>query len=111
MAAPRSAPLVSQWLAANGIILGKVRFGSASALACQNSMPLTDGGPQTNLGELQSGYATNPNNPDRGIYTALNPYDPTRSPQGSSSGSGVALAARLAPVALCEDTGKPGAQS
>ncbi|KAL3142981.1 hypothetical protein ABBQ38_003263 [Trebouxia sp. C0009 RCD-2024] len=84
-----SAPLVDQYLAANGIILGKA-----------------------NLGELQSGGATNPTvsgtNREGFVYnitTALNPYDPTRTPQGSSSGPGVALGARIAPWGLCEDTG------
>ena len=52
-----SAPLVDQYLAANGIVLGKA-----------------------NLGELQSGYATNPTS--NGITTALNPYDPTRTASG-----------------------------
>ena len=56
---PFSAPLVDQYLNANGIILGK-----------------------TNLGELQSGYATNPTS--NGITTALNPYDPTRTASGTS---------------------------
>lgn len=77
---PFSAPLVDQYLNANGIILGKA-----------------------NLGEMQSGYATNPTS--NGITTALNPYDPTRTASGSSSGSAVAVAARVAPLALCEDTG------
>ncbi|DBA92431.1 TPA: hypothetical protein ACH3X1_002668 [Trebouxia sp. C0004] len=75
-----SAPLVDQYLAANGIVLGKA-----------------------NLGELQSGYATNPTS--NGITTALNPYDPTRTSSGSSSGPAVAVASRVAPFALCEDTG------
>ena len=56
---PFSAPLVDQYLNANGIILGK-----------------------TNLGELQSGYATNPTS--NGITTALNPYDPTRTASGTA---------------------------
>lgn len=60
-----SAPLVNQYLAANGIVLGKA-----------------------NLGELQSGYATNPTS--NGITTALNPYDPTR----TSSGAIAALTAQ-----------------
>ena len=55
-----NTPLVDQYLAANGIVLAK-----------------------TNLGELQSGYSTNPNSPTCDYCTtALNPYDPTRSPQG-----------------------------
>ena len=71
---PYSAPLVDQYLAANGIILGKA-----------------------NLGELQSGGATNPTvvngltsistsyppNPvEYTITTSLNPHDPTRTPSG-----------------------------
>ena len=59
-----NTPLVDQYLAANGIVLAK-----------------------TNLGELQSGYATNPNSPTCDYCTtALNPYDPTRSPQGEPGG-------------------------
>lgn len=68
-----SAPLIDQYIAANGIILGK-----------------------TNLGELQSGGSTNPtasgvttitstNPPNPVAYeitTALNPHDPTRTPSG-----------------------------
>ena len=47
------------YLDANGIVLGK-----------------------TNLGELQSGFATNPTNLTYGITTALNPYNPIISPSG-----------------------------
>ena len=36
---------------------------------------------------------------------ACNPYDTERSPRGSSSGSGVAVAANLATCAFCEQTG------
>ena len=36
---------------------------------------------------------------------ACNPYDTERSPRGSSSGSGVAVAANLAACAFCEQTG------
>ena len=56
-----SAPLVQKYLDANGIILGK-----------------------TNLGELQSGGSTNPNNEEYGINTALNPYNPVITPSGES---------------------------
>ncbi len=37
--------------------------------------------------------------------TARNPYDPDRSPAGSSSGTGAAIAARIAPAGLGTDTG------
>ena len=37
--------------------------------------------------------------------TARNPYDPDRSPAGSSSGTGAAVAARIAPAGLGTDTG------
>jgi Asp-tRNA(Asn)/Glu-tRNA(Gln) amidotransferase A subunit family amidase len=36
---------------------------------------------------------------------ACNPYDTTRVPRGSSSGSGVAIAANLATIGICEQTG------
>jgi mandelamide amidase len=55
---------------------------------------------KTNLHELSLGWTSN-----NGIFGSVhNPYDPTRVPGGSSGGSGVAVAARMAPLAVGEDT-------
>lgn len=55
---------------------------------------------KTNLHELSYGWTSN-----NGIYGPVrNPYDPTRTPGGSSGGSGAAVAARIAPLAIAEDT-------
>ena len=53
---------------------------------------------KTTMGELAAGYAG-------GAFGACrNAYDPSRDPSGSSSGSGVAVAANLAMLAVGEDT-------
>ena len=55
---------------------------------------------KTNLHELSFGWTSN-----NGIFGPVrNPYDPTRVPGGSSGGSGAAVAARMAPMAVGEDT-------
>ena len=55
---------------------------------------------KTNLHELSRGWTSN-----NGAFGAiLNPYDPARIPGGSSGGSAVAVAARMAPIAIAEDT-------
>ena len=54
-----------------------------------------------NMHELAYGITSN-----NGAFGAVrNPYDPSRIPGGSSGGSGAAVAARMAPVALGSDTG------
>jgi mandelamide amidase len=55
---------------------------------------------KANLHELSRGWTGN-----NGAFGAiLNPYDPRRIPGGSSGGSAAAVAARMAPLALGEDT-------
>jgi mandelamide amidase len=55
---------------------------------------------KTNLHELSFGWTSN-----NGVFGPVrNPYDFSRIPGGSSGGSGAAVAARLAPLAIGEDT-------
>ncbi|UCH46422.1 MAG: amidase [Betaproteobacteria bacterium] len=55
---------------------------------------------KTNIHELSYGWTSN-----NGIFgPAHNPYDRARVPGGSSGGSGVTVAARMAPIAIAEDT-------
>ena len=55
---------------------------------------------KTNLHELSFGWTSN-----NGIFGPVhNPYGLTRVPGGSSGGSGAAVAARMAPLAVAEDT-------
>jgi indoleacetamide hydrolase len=75
---PRAdAPVVDTLRKAGAIVLGK-----------------------TNLHELSYGYTSNNH-----AYGAIhNPYDPTRIPGGSSGGTGAAIAYRMAPLGIAEDT-------
>ena len=71
------APLVRALRAAGAILLGK-----------------------TNLHELSWGWTSN-----NLAYGAVhNPYDPARIPGGSSGGTAAAVAARMAPLGVAEDT-------
>jgi indoleacetamide hydrolase len=71
------APLVAALRSAGAIVLGK-----------------------TNLHELSFGWTSN-----NLAYGAVhNPYDPARIPGGSSGGTGAAIAARMAPLGIAEDT-------
>ena len=54
-----------------------------------------------NMHELAFGITSN----NGAFGAARNPYDPDRIPGGSSGGSGAAVAARMAPVAMGTDTG------
>lgn len=55
---------------------------------------------KTNLHELSMGWTSN-----NATFGAVhNPYDSTRIPGGSSGGSAVAVASRMAPLAIAEDT-------
>lgn len=74
----RTAPVAQALFDAGAILLGK-----------------------TNMHELAFGVTT-----DNAAFGATrNPYDPTKIPGGSSGGTGVAVAARLAPAGLGSDTG------
>jgi indoleacetamide hydrolase len=76
---PKShAPIVAKLVGAGAIVLGK-----------------------NNMHELAFGITNN----NGAFGPARNPYDPTRIPGGSSGGTGVALAARMAAVGLGSDTG------
>jgi indoleacetamide hydrolase len=71
------APVVAALRSAGAIVLGK-----------------------TNLHELSFGWTSN-----NLAYGAVhNPYDPARIPGGSSGGTGAAIAARMAPLGVAEDT-------
>jgi indoleacetamide hydrolase len=55
---------------------------------------------KTNLHELSFGWTSN----NRAFGAVRNPYDPTRIPGGSSGGTAAAVAARMAPLGVAEDT-------
>jgi mandelamide amidase len=74
----RNAPTLQQLIDAGAILLGKA-----------------------NMHELAYGVTNN----NGAFGPARNPYDPTRIPGGSSGGTGVAVAARLAPGGIGSDTG------
>jgi mandelamide amidase len=71
------APLVASLRAAGAVVLGK-----------------------TNLHELSYGWTSN----NLAFGAVHNPYDPSRIPGGSSGGTAAAIAARLAPLGIAEDT-------
>ena len=71
------APIVAALRSAGAIVLGK-----------------------TNLHELSYGWTSN----NLAFGAVRNPYDPERIPGGSSGGTGAAIAARLAPLGIAEDT-------
>jgi len=72
------APIVAKLIGAGAIILGK-----------------------NNMHELAFGITNN----NAAFGPARNPYDPTRIPGGSSGGTGVAVAARMAAAGMGSDTG------
>jgi mandelamide amidase len=72
------APIVAKLIGAGAIVLGK-----------------------NNMHELAFGITNN----NTAFGPARNPYDPNRIPGGSSGGTGVAIAARMAAAGLGSDTG------
>ena len=74
----RNAPVVQRLIDDGAIVMGKL-----------------------NMHELAYGITSN----NGAFGPARNPYDPDRIPGGSSGGSGAAVGARMAPVALGSDTG------
>jgi mandelamide amidase len=73
----RDATTIARLKAAGAIVLGK-----------------------TNLHELSFGWTSN----NLEFGGVRNPYDPTRIPGGSSGGTAAAVAARMAPLGVAEDT-------
>jgi mandelamide amidase len=71
------APIVASLRRAGALVLGK-----------------------TNLHELSYGWTSN----NHAFGPVHNPYDPTRIPGGSSGGTAAAIAARMAPLGVAEDT-------
>ena len=55
---------------------------------------------KTNLHELSLGWTSN----NQSFGAVHNPYDPTRIPGGSSGGTAAAIASRMAPLGVAEDT-------
>jgi len=55
---------------------------------------------KTNMHELGYGWTSN----NEAYGPVRNPYDPTRIPGGSSGGTAAAIAARMAPLGVAEDT-------
>jgi mandelamide amidase len=73
----QNAPIVQSFVDAGAIVLGK-----------------------TNLHELSYGWTSN----NLAFGAVHNPYDPARIPGGSSGGTAAAVAARMAPLGIAEDT-------
>lgn len=71
------APLVQQLKQAGAIVMGK-----------------------TNIHELSFGWTSN----NQAFGAVRNPYDASRIPGGSSGGTAAAIAARMAPLGIAEDT-------
>ena len=74
----RNAPVVQRLIDDGAVVMGKL-----------------------NMHELAYGITSN----NGAFGPARNPYDPDRIPGGSSGGSGAAVGARMAPVAMGSDTG------
>ena len=55
---------------------------------------------KTNVHELSFGWTSN----NHAFGAVRNPYDPSRIPGGSSGGTAAAIAARMAPLGIAEDT-------
>ncbi len=85
--AAKQGPVMDAILNAGAIVMAKANMHELAFTP--GIIPPADGSP------IQFGAHGN----------ALNPYDTSRSPAGSSSGTGAAIAARIAPAGLGSDTG------
>ncbi len=74
--------------AADATAVARLRAAGASVLG------------KTNLHELSFGWTSN----NLAFGAVRNPYDPSRIPGGSSGGTAAAVAARMAPLGVAEDT-------
>lgn len=74
--------------AADATAVARLRAAGASVLG------------KTNLHELSFGWTSN----NQAFGAVRNPYDPRRIPGGSSGGTAAAVAARMAPLGVAEDT-------
>ena len=74
--------------AADATAVARLRAAGASVLG------------KTNLHELSLGWTSN----NLAFGAVRNPYDPARIPGGSSGGTAAAVAARMAPLGVAEDT-------
>lgn len=74
--------------ATDATAVAKLRAAGASVLG------------KTNLHELSFGWTSN----NQAFGAVRNPYDPQRIPGGSSGGTAAAVAARMAPLGVAEDT-------
>jgi Asp-tRNA(Asn)/Glu-tRNA(Gln) amidotransferase A subunit family amidase len=92
---PVDATVVARLRAKGAIIYAK---SSANEF---NAGPGNPGGPETSRTNLVAGGQAI----SAWSGQSCNPYDTERVPRGSSSGSGVAIAANLATIGICEQTG------
>lgn len=83
----KQGPVVQALIDAGAIVMGKANMHE---MAFSPGVKNPDDGSETVYG---------------GFGNARNPYDTTRSPAGSSTGTGVAVGARMAPAGLGSDTG------
>ena len=87
-----------------GQLPARPRCANSIQKRCSNRSRASDAGAivlgKTNLHELSLGWTTN----NQAFGAVHNPYDRTRIPGGSSGGTAAAVAARMAPLGVAEDT-------